>query len=108
MNIKTRIRTALDAFTSSLALTVIENTHGIKMIEALAAESFQTDMANVSTKPEERQAIRDSAIVLAQLGVSGFDDVEEMVRAYKTMCVYDLTVSDIRALGTIKMGRRLA
>lgn len=99
--IKTAIRTWIDW----LLVAEAEARTSISLIEAAAVDQFQTDLAKMDSTPEGRQSIRDSAILLAQLGVRA-DEVENMARIYHMARVYGISQADIRNVADIKRRAR--
>ena len=106
MGIRAVMNATLEAWASALELSAVENRTDITRIEALAAEEFQTKMMEACDDEDGRASARDVAIALTQLGITRFDDVADMARAYNVMRMFDLTISDVRALGHIKKGAR--
>lgn len=92
---------AIDALTSSLDVLAVENRNGILRIEATARDDFQKDLANVAATAEERQDIRDAAILLAQLGVRS-SEVESMARLYHIARGRGVSLQDVRDISSIK------
>lgn len=92
----------LDAISAVLELSAAETATGTRLVEAVAADSFQTELRAVTDSEEARQRIREAAIELAKVGIAGCEEVHDMVRLYRIAELYDIDEDDLRAIGRIK------
>lgn len=67
------IRAFFQAVTQMLELTTTEIRHGINLTEAVAADEFETQLRALTTTDEQRDDIRDSALMIAKAGMSAWD-----------------------------------
>lgn len=71
------IKAAYDAFATSLELIAIQNRTGISVIEA--EEAAQVDAYFLSTGTDPK-VLREAAVTLAKMGLTGEEDFSSMVR----------------------------
>jgi hypothetical protein len=90
------------AIVSMLELAAVEARDGITAVEALRHNKFEAELARVTTNADERQALRDLAIVAGQLGISTAEDLQEMARNQHFITNNSITSDDVRALRIIK------
>jgi len=90
-----------EAFSSALQVYADENWAHVSRIEALQADAFQADLASVASTPEERQRVRDMAILCAQLGLTE-DDIQPMAQQYRILQGYGVDLDDIREFVSIR------
>lgn len=97
----------IDALGAVLELSATEIREATTLVEAVAAEEFQTELRSLTDSEESRQKVREAALELVKCGISGWDEVEKMVRFYRIAQLFDLDESDVRAIGQVK-NRHLA
>jgi len=94
-------KAAIEAWVMALLRVSAEASNDIDRIEAAAHDDWRRDMESVTSTAAERQQLRDSTILIAQLGIRG-DEIMEMANIYHIASGYGVTVQDIRDLGAIK------
>jgi hypothetical protein len=92
---------AVAAWTQWMLVFEAEARTGVDQIEAAAVDDFQTDLASVASTPEERQRVRDMAILCAQLGLTE-DDIQPMAQQYRILQGYGVDLDDIREFVSIR------
>jgi hypothetical protein len=74
----------LDQIADVLELRATEARTGTTLIEAVAADEFNTQLRLLTTNDEERATLRRMTLALAKFGVTE-DELEPMVRNWHTM-----------------------
>lgn len=77
-NMMQSIRNLGESLSAAFELRATEFRDGISLIEAVAANDFETQLRAVTTSEEERVDIRQCALVCAQLGVSS-DELPDLL-----------------------------
>jgi hypothetical protein len=72
-----------DNIGSQLALETAQRRSGVHLVEAIAADEFETQLRAITVSSEEREDLRLAALELAQLGVKRAD-LEPMARQWYT------------------------
>lgn len=83
-------RASIDAFVAGLEIYAAELRTGVSLIEAVAADEFETTLRLMTNGPDERAAVREGALELAKMGLSGEQFLDagnawarERMRAYR-------------------------
>ncbi|WP_223690095.1 hypothetical protein [Leifsonia poae] len=77
------IRQFFDALASVIELRAAEASKGVLLVEAIAADEFETQLRTLTANADERAALRRMAIQLAQLGIRE-EQIEPMARDWYT------------------------
>lgn len=77
----TSVRDAVRAIGATFALMATEATAGVKLIEAVDADKFETELRYVTRDDEERADVRASAILVAKSGITS-TELESAIRAH--------------------------
>jgi len=74
------LKAFMDSMAAALNLQTAEMRTGITLIEAVAADQFQSDLMLVSNTPEGREQLRQVAIEAAKLGIARAEELAPIVR----------------------------
>ena len=75
------LRAALDSMAASLELRAAEVRTGTTLIEAVAADRFNTELRMLTGTEAGRDDLREATILVAKMGLTS-EDIEPMARNY--------------------------